>query len=88
MKNSINRELKKPITADFSAGLYDWSMFLSNFYLRVKQVLKIDYESIMILRNVKHRKFTNLLLERKWSLVKNFRFEIRDSREMYHFSLI
>mgnify|MGYP001411593760 CR=1 FL=1 len=50
MKNSINQELKKPITTDFSAGLYDWSIFLTNFYLRVKQVLKIDYESFMILQ--------------------------------------
>ena len=50
MKNFINQELKKPITTDFSAGLYDWSIFLTNFYLRVKQVLKIDYESFMILQ--------------------------------------
>ena len=50
MKKSINQELKKPITTDFSAGLYDWSIFLTNFYLRVKQVLKIDYESFMILQ--------------------------------------
>lgn len=50
MKNSINQELKKPITSDFSAGLYDWSIFLTNFYLRVKQALKIDYESFMILQ--------------------------------------
>ena len=50
MKNIINQELKKPITTDFSAGLYDWSIFLTNFYLRVKQVLKIDYESFMILQ--------------------------------------
>lgn len=50
MKNYINQELKVPITSDFSAGLYDWSIFLSNFYLRVRQVLKIDYESFMILQ--------------------------------------
>ena len=50
MKNSINQDLKKPITSDFSAGFYDWSIFLTNFYLRVKQVLKIDYESFMILQ--------------------------------------
>ena len=50
MKNYINQELKKPITTDFSSGLYDWSIFLSNFYLRVRQVLKIDYESFMILQ--------------------------------------
>ena len=50
MKNTINQELKKPITTDFSAGLYDLSIFLTNFYLRVKQVLKIDYESFMILQ--------------------------------------
>ena len=50
MKNFINHELKKPITTDFSVGFYDWSIFLTNFYLRVKQVLKIDYESFMILQ--------------------------------------
>ena len=50
MKNYINQELKVPITSDFSAGLYDWSIFLTNFYLRVRQVLKIDYESFMILQ--------------------------------------
>ena len=50
MKNYINQELKVPITSDFSSGLYDWSIFLSNFYLRIKQVLKIDYESFMILQ--------------------------------------
>ena len=50
MKNYINQELKVPITSDFSSGLYDWSIFLSNFYLRVRQVLKIDYESFMILQ--------------------------------------
>ena len=50
MKNYINQELKVPITTDFSSGLYDWSIFLSNFYLRVRQVLKIDYESFMILQ--------------------------------------
>lgn len=50
MKNYINQELKKPTTTDFSSGLYDWSIFLSNFYLRVRQVLKIDYESFMILQ--------------------------------------
>lgn len=50
MKNSINQELKKPITTDFSAGLYDWSVFLTNFYIRIKEALKIDYESFMILQ--------------------------------------
>ena len=50
MKNSINQKLKKPTTSDFSAGFYDWSIFLTNFYLRIKQVLKIDYDSFMILQ--------------------------------------
>ena len=50
MKNSINQELKKPITSDFSSGLYDWSVFLTNFYIRIKEALKIDYESFMILQ--------------------------------------
>ena len=31
MKKSIDQKLKKPITSDFSAGLYDWSVFLTNF---------------------------------------------------------
>ena len=50
MKNYINQELKNPITSDFSAGLYDWSVFLTNFYIRIKEALKIDYESFMILQ--------------------------------------
>ncbi|MDA9685270.1 hypothetical protein N9U14_00710 [bacterium] len=50
MKNSINRQLKKPTTSDFSSGFYDWSIFLTNFYLRIKRVLKIDYDSFMILQ--------------------------------------
>ena len=43
MKKSIDQKLKKPITSDFSAGLYDWSVFLTNFYIRIKEALNIDY---------------------------------------------
>ena len=32
----------------FSKGLYDWVMFVLNFYSRVKNTLKIDFESVNI----------------------------------------
>lgn len=50
MKKSIDQKLKKPITSDFSEGLYDWSVFLTNFYIRIKEALNIDYESFMVLQ--------------------------------------
>ena len=37
----------KPI---FSKGLYQWIMFLINFYIRIKSSLKIDFESFIILQ--------------------------------------
>ena len=37
-------------TPFFSKGLYDWLMFLINFYLRIKSKLKIDFESFVILQ--------------------------------------
>ena len=36
----------------FSKGLYDWVMFVLNFYSRVKNTLKIDFESFVILQVV------------------------------------
>ena len=50
MKKSFDQKLKKPITSDFSEGLYDWSVFLTNFYIRIKEALNIDYESFMVLQ--------------------------------------
>ena len=46
------KELKKPEVPDFSAGMYQWSLFLINLFLRVKKNLKIDYDSFMIMHIV------------------------------------
>ena len=36
----------------FSKGMYDWVMFVLNFYVRVKEKLKIDFDSFVILQVV------------------------------------
>ena len=36
----------------FSKGLYEWIMFIVSFYSRVKETLKIDFESFVILQVV------------------------------------
>ncbi len=36
----------------FSKGMYTWVMFVLNFYTRVKETLKIDFESFVILQVV------------------------------------
>ena len=41
--------LKEPT---FSKGLYDWVMFIISFYTRVRENLKIDFESFVILQVV------------------------------------
>lgn len=46
------KELKKPEVPDFSEGMYQWSLFLINLFLRVKKNLKIDYDSFMIMHIV------------------------------------
>ena len=43
---------KKEETPSFSSGFYNWTMFLINFYGRVKDTLKIDFDSFMILQIV------------------------------------
>ena len=60
MSKSDNTNYKKPITTDFSDGFYDWSIFLINLYLRVQKILKIDYESFMILQIVVGYRVRNL----------------------------
>ena len=40
---------KEPI---FSQGLYNWVMFILSLYTRVRENLKIDYESFVILQVV------------------------------------
>ena len=46
------KELKKPEVPDFSEGMYQWSLFLINLFLRVRKNLKIDYDSFMIMHVV------------------------------------
>ena len=46
------KDLKKPQVPDYSAGMYQWSLFLINLFLRVKKNLKIDYDSFMIMHIV------------------------------------
>ena len=43
---------KKDEAPSFSSGFYNWTMFLINFYGRVKNTLKIDFDSFMIMQIV------------------------------------
>ena len=46
---SREQALKEPM---FSQGLYHWVMFILSFYTRVRENLKIDFESFVILQVV------------------------------------
>ena len=46
---SKEKNLKEPM---FSQGLYHWVMFILSFYTRVRENLKIDFESFVILQVV------------------------------------
>jgi len=46
---SKEKSLKEPI---FSQGLYHWVMFILSLYTRVREKLKIDFESFVILQVV------------------------------------
>ena len=48
-KISKEQDLKEPM---FSQGLYHWVMFILSFYTRVRENLKIDFESFVILQVV------------------------------------
>ena len=51
----ISIEEKKGIEGDqptFSKGLYDWLMFLLAYYSRIRENLKIDFETFIILQVV------------------------------------
>ena len=43
---------KKDEASAFSHGFYNWTMFLMNFYSRVRNNLKIDFDSFMIMQLV------------------------------------
>ena len=43
---------KEPVGDLFSEGMNDWSLFITNLFLRVRTKLQIDYESFMILHIV------------------------------------
>ena len=47
-QNNINN-IKEPI---FSQGLYHWVMFILSYYTRVRENLKIDFETFVILQVV------------------------------------
>ena len=36
----------------FSKGLYEWIMFIISYYSRIKETLKIDFESFIVLQVV------------------------------------
>ena len=48
------------LDASFSKGMYTWVMFVLNFYTRVKETLKIDFESFVILQVVVSHYLYNL----------------------------
>ena len=72
----IEENFKKPQTPDFSTGMYDWSLFLINLFIRVKKNLKIDYESFMILHIVfgYHLNQINKIKEKSFEQL-SFQFE-------------
>ena len=43
------KDIKEPM---FSQGLYHWVMFILSFYTRVRENLKIDFETFVILQVV------------------------------------
>ena len=49
--NKVNNQknIKEPI---FSQGLYHWVMFILSYYTRVRENLKIDFETFVILQVV------------------------------------
>jgi len=49
---NMSSKKKVPQGELFSDGMYDWSLFLVNLFLRVKEDLKIDYDSFMIIHVV------------------------------------
>ena len=48
-KVSNQKDIKEPM---FSQGLYHWVMFILSFYTRVRENLKIDFETFVILQVV------------------------------------
>ena len=54
--------LKKP----FAEGMYRFSMFMISYYSRVRQDLKIDYDSFMIVQTVVSNKLYALSKKKKF----------------------
>jgi len=63
-KTSIKKDKAPP----FSDGLYTWIMFLMNYYNRIRNTLKIDFESFMIMQLV----VSDYLYKTNKGGVKNF----------------
>ena len=53
---ALSSEEEKYISKDsqpaFSKGLYEWLMFLLTYYSRIRENLKIDFESFIVLQVV------------------------------------
>jgi len=73
---------KKP----FAAGMYRFSMFILDYYTRVRKELNLDYESFMIIQTVVSHNLYNLNrkkkssvsyedLEQEWSVTTNEVFD-------------
>ena len=43
---------KVEVEPTFSKGLYEWIMFIISYYSRIKETLKIDFESFIVLQIV------------------------------------
>ena len=48
-ENKASEEANEPV---FSKGLYDWVMFIFVYYSRIRETLKIDFESFIVLQVV------------------------------------
>ena len=50
----------------FAEGMYRFSMFMINYYARVREYLKIDYDSFMIIQTVVSNNLYQLNKKKKY----------------------
>ena len=75
--------VKKDVSPTFSGGFYNWIMFLMNFYSRVRNDLKIDFDSFMILQLV----VSDSIYKVNKSVVKNYKDlgeTLKDSTNLFN----
>ena len=46
------KKMERKAEPTFSKGLYEWIMFIISYYSRIKETLKIDFESFIVLQVV------------------------------------